>query len=329
MATPTEQLTLAQVTALVRLTQRVDALNTIHSGDDPPGPTLGTDGDWYIALDPLTIYGPKTNNDWGDGIELATRTQISGLTVGGGLPGSGGGSGEAATIAVGTVTTGDAGTNATITNVGTSSAAIFDFTIPRGNTGTAGATGATGPQGPTGPTGATGPQGPQGETGPQGAQGIQGEQGIQGIQGEQGPQGETGPQGATGPEGPQGPQGTTGTAGTAATITIGAVTTGTAGTNVSVTNSGTSSAAILNFTIPRGDTGTQGPAGPGLAAGGTLNQAAVKASSDDYDTTWVNIVRSVTTGITGATSISNTVKISQANYDALAVKDAATLYIIT
>ena len=149
MATKSEQLTLAQVTALVRLTQRVDALNTIHSGDGPPRATLGTDGDWYIALDPLTIYGPKTEDDWGEGVELATRTQLSGLTVGGALPSSA--SGSAATIAIGTTTTGDAGTEASVTNVGTSSEAIFNFTIPQGATGS------------TGPAGATGPQGPQGE----------------------------------------------------------------------------------------------------------------------------------------------------------------------
>jgi len=259
MATPTEQLTLAQVTALVRLTQRVDALNTIHSGDDPPRTTLGTDGDWYIALDPLTIYGPKADNDWGDGIELATRTQVSGLTVGGSLPG--GGSGTAATIAVGTTTTGDAGTDASVANVGTSSEAIFNFTIPRGATGSTGATGATGPQGPQGDVGATGPQGPQGDTGPTGPQGetgATGPTGSQGPQGEQGIQGETGATGATGATGPQGetgPQGPQGDAGTAATITIGAVTTGAAGSNVVVTNSGTSTAAILNFTIPKGDQG--------------------------------------------------------------------------
>ena len=58
--------------------------------------------------------------------------------------------GVAATIDVGTVATGAEGTNVIITNSGTSQDAIFDFTIPRGNTG------ATGPQGPTGPTGPTG-----------------------------------------------------------------------------------------------------------------------------------------------------------------------------
>lgn len=58
--------------------------------------------------------------------------------------------GIAATIEVGTVTTGAEGTNAIITNSGTSQDAVFNFTIPRGNTG------ATGQQGPTGPTGPTG-----------------------------------------------------------------------------------------------------------------------------------------------------------------------------
>jgi hypothetical protein len=255
MATPTEQLTLAQVTALVRLTQRVDAINTIHAGDGPPHATLGTDGDWYINLDPLTIYGPKTDDDWGEGFELVTRTQVSGLTVGGALPG---GAGTAATIAIGTTTTGDAGTEAAVTNVGTESAAVFDFVIPRGATGATGSTGATGPEGPQGPQGE---QGIQGLTGPQGETGAQGPQGIQGIQGEPGPQGEQGLQGETGPQGPQGDTGATGAQGpqgepgTAATITIGAVTTGSAGSNVVVTNSGSSTAAVLNFTIPKGDQG--------------------------------------------------------------------------
>lgn len=260
MAKQIERLTVAQITALVRLTERVDALNTIHSGEGTPNTSTGTTGDWYIATDPLTLYGPKTSNGWGSGTELTPKTQISGLTVGGALPGTNnsGGSGTAATITVGTTTTAVEGTNASVTNVGTSTAAILNFVIPQGATGATGATGPTGPTGPAGPqgpqgiqgeTGAQGPQGLQGETGPQGPQGIQGEQGLQGLQGETGPQG---PQGLQGEAGPQGPQGTPGTA---ATITIGAVTTGSAGSNVVVTNSGSSTAAILNFTIPKGDPG--------------------------------------------------------------------------
>eukprot|EP00831_Metopus_contortus_P074538 TRINITY_DN6807_c0_g5_i2.p4 TRINITY_DN6807_c0_g5~~TRINITY_DN6807_c0_g5_i2.p4 ORF type:complete len:296 (+),score=55.30 TRINITY_DN6807_c0_g5_i2:1240-2127(+) len=42
---------------------------------------------------------------------------------------------DAATITVGTVTTGAAGSNASATNVGTSRNAVFNFTIPRGNNG--------------------------------------------------------------------------------------------------------------------------------------------------------------------------------------------------
>ena len=58
--------------------------------------------------------------------------------------------------------------------------------------------------------------------------------------------------------------------GVAATVTVGTTTTGEAGTNASVINSGTSSAAVLNFTIPRGakgDTGAQGERGETGAAG--------------------------------------------------------------
>ena len=64
-----------------------------------------------------------------------------------------------------------------------------------------------------------------------------------------------------GPQGPTGPTGATGPAGAAATIAVGTVTTGAAGSSASVTNAGTTSAAVFNFTIPRGDTGAQGPQG--------------------------------------------------------------------
>lgn len=74
--------------------------------------------------------------------------------------------GPAATIEVGTVTTSVAGSNAIITNSGTSSAAVFNFTIPRGDTGV----GVQGPEGPPGPS----VQGPQGDPGIQGIPGIQG-----------------------------------------------------------------------------------------------------------------------------------------------------------
>lgn len=61
-----------------------------------------------------------------------------------GKPGPAGPKGDdglAATIQVGTVTTGAAGTNAEVTNVGTENAAVFNFTIPKGDTGEAGSGG--------------------------------------------------------------------------------------------------------------------------------------------------------------------------------------------
>jgi hypothetical protein len=60
-----------------------------------------------------------------------------------------------------------------------------------------------------------------------------------------------------------------GPTGAAATIAVGTVTTGAAGSSASVTNAGTSSAATFNFTIPRGDTGATGSAGPSGVANAT------------------------------------------------------------
>jgi hypothetical protein len=65
--------------------------------------------------------------------------------------------GAAATIAAGTTTTGAAGSSAAVTNAGTSSAAVFNFTIPRGDVGATGATGATGDTGPSGVVAVTAP----------------------------------------------------------------------------------------------------------------------------------------------------------------------------
>ena len=85
-----------------------------------------------------------------------------------------------------------------------------------------------------------------------------------------GAKGDKGEQGIQGPRGLQGEQGVQGPAGNAATITIGSVTTSAPGTAASVTNSGTPSAAVLDFTIPqgaKGDKGDQGTAGGGDLSG--------------------------------------------------------------
>ena len=81
------------------------------------------------------------------------------------------------------------------------------------------------------------------------------------VTGTPGADGSTGPTGATGATGPTGPTGA------AATVAVGSTTTGAAGSSASVTNSGSSSAAVLNFTIPKGDTGATGATGPQGPAG--------------------------------------------------------------
>lgn len=67
-------------------------------------------------------------------------------------------------ITVGSTITGPPGSAASVTNSGTSSNAVLNFTIPAGLQGLQGPTGSTGPQGLQGPAGSTGPQGPQGNT---------------------------------------------------------------------------------------------------------------------------------------------------------------------
>ena len=140
-----------------------------------------------------------------------------------------------------------------------------ELIITRTDGSTVNAGSVAGPQGIPGPMGSqglpgedgesiAGPQGPQGEVGPKGDSGPQGEPGVQGIQGNVGP---TGPAGATGSVGP---------AGTAATVSIGTVTTGVAGSSALVTNSGSASVAVFNFTIPRGDVGATGATGPAGAS---------------------------------------------------------------
>ena len=115
-----------------------------------------------------------------------------------------------------------------------------------------------------------------------------------------GPQGPAGPTGATGATGPQGLKGDTGATGASATVSIGSVTTGAAGTSVSVTNSGTSTAAVLNFTIPRGDTGAAGTGGSTFSGTtdniteGTTNlyftdARAISANNQRFTDVYVNL----------------------------------------
>jgi hypothetical protein len=69
-----------------------------------------------------------------------------------------------------------------------------------------------------------------------------------------------------------GAAGAMGAAGTAATVSVGTVSTLAAGSQATVTNSGTSQIAVLNFGIPQGAQGAAGSGGSGTSSG---NFAAV------------------------------------------------------
>src|ERR1035441_1010823 len=133
----------------------------------------------------------------------------------------------------------------------TTSAGITYISLVRNNENNTPATSPTQWQsfGSSSGIGSPGPTGPAGATGPAGSNGAAGAAGSKEASG------------AAGSTGPTGATGTTGAAGAAATVTVGTVTTGAAGTSVAVTNSGTSSAAVLNFTIPQGAPGTGGGGG--------------------------------------------------------------------
>ena len=105
-----------------------------------------------------------------------------------GAKGDKGDDGQAASLRIGSVQTGPAGTQAQVTNSGTALDAVFDFVIPQGEKGEKGEQGAKGEKGDTGP------------------------QGVQGPAGSAGPQGPKGDRGEIGPAGPQGPAGTGGDA---------------------------------------------------------------------------------------------------------------------
>ena len=190
------------------------------------------------------------------------------------------GGGSTVSVNVGKTTTGEPGTNASVTNSGDETNVVLNFTIPRGNTGP------QGPQGKQGPAGAPGPAGPGvatgGTTGQVLAKKSNANYDTEWI------------------DKPGG--------GSTVSVNVGKTTTGEPGTNASVTNSGDETNVVLNFTIPRGNTGPQGPqgkqgpagapgpAGPGVATGGTTGQVLAKKSNANYDTEWINFYPYVPVG---------------------------------
>ena len=105
--------------------QGIQGPQGITGATGPQGPQ-GITG----ATGPQGPQGPQ-------GITGTTGPQgLAGVT---GPMGPTGPTGAAATITIGTVTTGDPGTEATVTNSGTTEEAVFDFVIPRGKPGGGGA----------------------------------------------------------------------------------------------------------------------------------------------------------------------------------------------
>ena len=178
------------------------------SGDGTPGADgkPGEDGGYYT---PTVVDGVLTWEASKDSMPAVPSADIrgpagpAGQTGPQGEPGS---AGQSATIRVGTVTTLSPGSKATVKNVGTESAAVLDFGIPRGADGAGGADGKPGEdggyytptvvdgvltweaskddmpavpsadiRGPAGPTGAAGQTGPQG---PAGADGYTPQKGV-------------------------------------------------------------------------------------------------------------------------------------------------------
>lgn len=144
-----------------------------------------------------------------------------------------------------------------------------------------------------GERGERGEQGIKGDTGATGAKGERGEQGLQGLPGAKGDKGDKGDaftyadftqEQLASLKGPKGDTGPKGDAGAAASIKIGSVTTGAAGSNASVTNSGTASNAVFNFTLPRGNDGKDGgiTVDSALSASSTnpVQNKAIKAELD-------------------------------------------------
>lgn len=119
------------------------------------------------------LEGKQTKGDYATKEQLEAKqdklTAGTNITIDGNVISATGGSGSTISVAVGQTTTGAAGTNASVTNSGTESALVLDFTIPQG------------PKGDKGDTGAVGPRGPQGDKGEPGAVGPTGPDGVNGT----------------------------------------------------------------------------------------------------------------------------------------------------
>jgi hypothetical protein len=150
--------------------------------------------------------------------------------------------------------------------------------------------------------------GPQGATGATGVAGADGATGASGLDGATGATGLAGGQGATGATGISGNDGSTGA------------------TGVAGADGATGATGIQGDAGATGATGVQGNDGATGATGAT--GVGIQGSTGATGVTPANIVLSDTTGLTGATQLSNIVQITQAGYDLIVTPNANTIYII-
>jgi hypothetical protein len=265
---------------------------TVLNGTTNPSASLGTNGDFYINTTTNSLFGPKANNLWGNGVSLVGPQGIQGLQGPQGVAG----------------TNGLNGTN------GVDGLSAYQTWLNAGNTGTQaqfltalrGATGAQGPQGVSGPAG--GPQGPAGANGVNGSNGLSAYQiwlnagntgtealfltalrGATGAQGPQGIQGPTGPQGTAGTNGSNGSNGTNGTNGLSAyQIWLNAGNIGTEAQFLTALRGATGAQGIQGIQGAQGPTGPTGATGPqGIAGTNGVNGTNGNDGLSAYQI-WIN-----------------------------------------
>lgn len=109
-----------------------------------------TAGTGYTALDAVTFNGStylaQSSNS---SVAPDTNGSVWAVLAAGGGAGPSGSTGTAASVQIGTVTTGAAGSSASVTNRGSATAAVLDFVLPQGAPGAAGSGGTGGAGGGT------------------------------------------------------------------------------------------------------------------------------------------------------------------------------------
>ena len=211
-------------------------------------PATSTAGEAWIVAGAMYVFDGTAWNNIGNVTGPKGDPGSAGPKGDAGVAGAAGKDGTSATVRVGAVAEGPVA----VTNTGTNAAAVLNFTIPKGDPGIAGPKGDAGATPAisigTTTTLATGSPATVTQTGTTLAPVL-----SFGIP--------TGPKGDAGAAGTPGVAGKDGTNGTAATVTVGTVKTLAAGQPVTVVNSGTTSAAVLDISIPQGSQGIQGVAG--------------------------------------------------------------------